>query len=558
MKKKSFCRLNISNLPTSILFEIYFNFIGHLGWFKLSRVCSWSDHVVKLCWERLKKLDLGCYPLVRTDDFGKIILLCRNLKKIRIDCSYLRCSCLLSISDSILSLELESADKMISADSFVSTLSRFKHLNSLKIASLDDKDFKISFKEFNRFLTSTNLAKLELHRINLQEKSSEPKTLSFPSTLKELKVLNCEFTSFPKTLEKIHIRRTKDLASIYGLNHRSIEAITSRCLNLTSITIIDYSNDGSFNGLSLKLISNTYSSLKKLKLSRQGPPIKSVNDISVMILSNSCVHLTSLRLDSFQKITDAGVIEIINTCTNIKSISLSFTQITDDALQAVSTLSLNYLNLKNCKRVSETGLLRLIPYLKSIKKLNLSGLNGVTDNVVDLIETNCKKLEVIQLNNTQITDASLLPLSNLLNLVDVSINFSQISDFTYLINLKNSQNLKSLSLAGSKHLTDVDIKSLSKSMKSLGKLNLQSCNLLTDKAFKYICKELKNLKYLDMKYVRLTVNVIRYLPLACRNLKYLKVSQLAEPSCGFQGPEIFGKFKVLVETNGRNSVIKFN
>ena len=279
--------------------------------------------------------------------------------------------------------------------------------------------------------------------------------------------------------------------------------------------------------------------------------------MSIMMISNTCKAVSSVRFDSFSRITDAGVIEVANRCLNITNLALSYTFITDDSLQALSLLPLRNLNIKSCRRVSEQGLLFLFSKLGSLEKLNLSNTKGVTDGVIDVIEANCKKLELLMLSSADITEISLVSILNLRNLQHLSLNFCRFSDFSIFTTSEHVKKLKSLSLAGNENLTDFDINCLSKSSDSLYKLNIQKCSLLTDESIKSLCINLKRIKYLDLKYLNISNLIIQYLPFVSKTIKLVKISELKDSCLLDNSFPFIRKFKVLLETDGKSSIIKF-
>ena len=227
-------------------------------------------------------------------------------------------------------------------------------------------------------------------------------------------------------------------------------------------------------------------------------------------------------------------------------------------MHTLSSLDLKSLNLRNCRRTSENGLLHILSCQKNIKKLNLSNANGVSDHVIDIIDQNCKNLEELSLNSAELTDIAFITISGFSRLKHLNFNSSTLCDFSVFNSSHKLQNLHSLSLTGCKHLLDSNVKALSKSLPKLVKLSLEICTLLTDNSFKWICKKLKHLRYLNMKHARLSANIMKYLPLASKNLKYLKISSLQTPVTEIANFDNFEKFKILIETNCHKSITKFN
>ena len=162
--------------------------------------------------------------------------LCPSLQKLKIDCTYLKITDIDKIPAQIRSLDLQSVDELITCPNFFQKLSGVSTLKVLKITALDTKEFLVDFSEFNSFFKSHSLFKLELHRINIKDKFSNAELL-LPEDLKVLKVLNLRISHLPETIEKIQIRKEKRNLDFFGLNHRTIVDIASKCPLLKSLTI---------------------------------------------------------------------------------------------------------------------------------------------------------------------------------------------------------------------------------------------------------------------------------------------------------------------------------
>ena len=555
----------IDGLPTDLLFIIFSEFLEVELWPALAQVCSWSNTIVQTCWNALKNTDLGIFPLLRPSGLTSIMKRCRHVQKLRIDCTYLKWRDLRILPDSIVTLELESSDNLVTYDEFWNLLSVFPALVRLKITTLDDKKFFVDISKINQAFSLMKLKRLELQRLYMVDRINPHEAIIFPETLKVLKVGNLCIQELPSSLEYLHIRCHVESRQCLGLNSRSITTILDQCPSLKGLSFKDYTLDVTLSDSVIQKISMKYPNLSKLKLSRYySNTIRSVSDISVMHLGTSCKSLQSLSLDSFSKITDAGVIEILNQNQSLTSISLSYCYITDDTLQALRNLDLKHLNLKNCKRVTQEGLIRMLGSLSNLNKLVLSHTNGVTDEVIYAIEENCPAIEELWVADNEVTASGLRAISNLGHLKHLYFSSEGISDFSafYPERLEGRlagkfAGLISLSLSRCKLLQDIDVKNISLDSPLLTKLNLEACNQLTDKAFKWICKKLKRLRYLNVAGIPLSINVHKYIPMLSRNIKMLKISNLQAPLTELTIDLSYEKFKLLEDKNGHISVVKF-
>lgn len=547
----------ISLLPTEVIFIIFYDFLSQEDWPQLASVGSWSNFIIKRCWESCQYLDLGTFPLLRKNFLRKILNNCPKVRNLRFDCTYLNIKELFIIPEEIESLELESVDKIITHTEFPEILGRLKKLKILKISALADQEFLVDFNKLNNVFAQLPIEDLQIHRIMI-ESLDRNDILKLPEGLLRLKAINLRRSKLPTTLEKVHFRKLINSSEIYGLNYQTVHDFIKNCKKLHSITLIDYTGDLTFSSLAIQTISKTYPNLKKLKLVKQGKHYdKLIQDINLMVFSRNCISLLSLSLDNFSKITDAGVIEILGSCRELKKVSLNYTYITDDTLVYLSQLALVSLSLRSCTRISEQGLKKLLPFLPQLKSLNIFNVHGITDETLYTIEDSCSDIELLFISSPELTDASLKVISSLKKLKNLALNFCNFTDFTNLFNSETSKNLTTLSLVGATNLSNFDVKNLSENLKDLHKLSLQSCKCLDDTSLKYIAENMKKLRYLDIKNVHLTRNSLSYIPLMHKNLKFLKISKLVEHQGQREIVQVKEKFKILVEEGGGNYALKF-
>jgi hypothetical protein len=318
--------------------------------------------------------------------------------------------------------------------------------------------------------------------------------------------------------------------------------------------VIDKSNT-SISSDSLRFLVQNCKNLQKLKLSRRTTqPIKSINDFAAMVLSTQTQSLRYLNLDSFQKLSDAGCIEILSNNDSLTGLSLSYTFITDDTLASISSHSLEKLCLRNCKRVSSTGLNKLLSNLPNLYSLDLGNTHGVDEEVFETIEKTCLKLKNLVIISPDFSEKFLFKFENFLDLQGLTLENSPIQDFSFLGSEK-LKNLKFLSLARSEGLTGSDLEGIGKRLPSLRKLKLCNCSRITEDDILKHLSQVKDLRALDLRGIRLSSNVIWNLP-RFKNLQVLKTSELKVPK-EIKQTQVLRTFKVLVERNGERSFLKF-
>lgn len=544
--------VHLSHLPTEILFNIFFLFTPAESWPILSLVSSWSDFLIKKCWEKTKSLNLEDFPLIRTKSFQSLIQNFRDLKTVQLNCVYLSCMDIQRLPIGIESLKIYNVDKILKGKvSIFSVLSRFGSLKVLKICALESREFKVDFGVVSKYFRECELKTLEMQKVHLVE-TRVGRVLEYPIGLKVLKVLNSVSDQFPENLVKLQIWKLKSQRFL-GLNHETLLKVAERCRNLESMSIVDCTRD-SISNESFHVLVTSCKSLKKIKLSRQrNLPIKTVNDFSAMLLSTQTNQLISLNLDSFQKISDAGIIEILKTNPKISNLSLSYTFISDDSLLAISNLKLQKLALRSCKRITSAGLCKLFVCLPNLIYLNLAHAHGINDEVLETIEFNCKNIEKLVIRQPDLSENFVFNLNKFEKIASLSLDFCCFSNFL-LSGIRNK--LEELSIVACKGLDDSGLSKICEEFWELKKLNIKLCNGVSEIGVVEVCKKMKCLRFLDLRGLRLSTGFMGYLPLMWKNLLLVKMGQLRMCEEKHQ-EEIKGKFKVLVEMDGESSYLKF-
>ena len=540
-------------LPTELIFMIFFGFLDQGTWHVLAQVSSWSNFIVKKCFEKIKHIDLEKLPLIRSKQFETLTRGLLSLKKIKINSFYLSYKTLPLLPPSLKHLTLLNSDKFLSKpENFIDSLYHFNQLKTLKIKCLNLTPYPINFSKLSKFLNQIPITSLDLQKVFLIDLTPQSQII-LPSTLRSLKLLNSNFLILPCSILSIKIWKLLN-GNFMGLNNSTLSSIATSCQNIESLSIIDKTS-GSISSAALQNLGQICKKLKTLKLSRRNSePIKTINDFAAMVLSTQLCNLRYLNLDSFQKLSDAGIIEIISSNPQIIGLSLAYTFITDDSLSVISLLSLEKLCLRNCKRVSSSGLCKLLNNLKFIKVLDLGNTHGVNDEVFEVIEKNCNLIENLVLISPDFSDNYEISLESFKFLSSLTIENTSLNHYDFL-NYHKNHNLDFLSLARSEKFTNSDLKFISRNFRSLKKLKLCNCpGIKEDKIIKYL-PSLRNLRAIDLRGIKMTARVIWNLP-RFRNLQIVKVSELKSIKVP-DDVEIKVKSKVLIEANGERKFIRF-
>ena len=127
----------------------------------------------------------------------------------------------------------------------------------------------------------------------------------------------------------------------------------------------------------------------------------------------------------FRSVTNQGLIDHIAKFESVTTIDLGETQTDDKALVAISKMKkLEDLNLLRTK-VTNAGVASLTSV--KLKRLNLDDIQAIDDGVVVHI-AKMESLEFLHLGKTSITDVGIRGLSSLVNLKDLILNNTQVSE----------------------------------------------------------------------------------------------------------------------------------
>ncbi|MBI2810679.1 MAG: hypothetical protein HYX67_07620 [Candidatus Melainabacteria bacterium] len=229
---------------------------------------------------------------------------------------------------------------------------------------------------------------------------------------------------------------------------------------------------------------------------------ESDSDIAAREAIEKHLQDTSMSLSGFD-LTDRGLFSI-SKMKHLQRLDLSFARISNNALQYLTPLPLNYLNLSETS-VGDDGMeyLAKIPTLANLvlaqtevgdrglhllKNLPLADLSLTTSKVTDRGIASLEgqqKLWKLGLGSTLITDACLPSLAKI-----ESLSWLELGETGVTINglkaLRNHKNLASL-IVPNCNLTDNDVQQLANNFPHLDKIDI-SGNKITDKSLAYLAK----------------------------------------------------------------------
>ena len=140
-----------------------------------------------------------------------------------------------------------------------------------------------------------------------------------------------------------------------------------------------------------------------------------ISDAGVVELVQKCTELKDVDLSS-TSITDAAIIAIADNCADLEDLAVNGCEnITDAALRVVRLPKLTNLDLEDCPDISDAGLIELSRQCTALKSLRIS-YASITDAAVSAVARNCPDIEVLDIDDTGVTVASVLAIARAPNL----------------------------------------------------------------------------------------------------------------------------------------------
>uniref|UniRef100_A0A8C1LWC8 F-box/LRR-repeat protein 14 n=1 Tax=Cyprinus carpio TaxID=7962 RepID=A0A8C1LWC8_CYPCA len=302
---------------------------------------------------------------------------------------------------------------------------------------------------------------------------------------------------FP-SLQARGIRRVQILSLRRSLSYviqgmPNIESLNlSGCYNLTD------------NGLGHAFVQEI-PSLKVLNLSL----CKQITDSSLGRIAQYLKNLEVLELGGCSNITNTGLLLIAWGLHRLKSLNLrSCRHVSDVGIghlagmtrsAAEGCLSLEYLTLQDCQKLTDLSLKHISKGLTKLKVLNLSFCGGISDaGMIHLSHmTSLWSLNLRSCDN--ISDTGIMHLAmGTLRLSGLDVSFcDKIGDQSLAYIAQGLYQLKSLSLC-SCHISDDGINRMVRQMHELRTLNIGQCVRITDKGLELIADHLTQLTGIDL------------------------------------------------------------
>ncbi|XP_073155023.1 F-box protein At-B [Henckelia pumila] len=265
-------------------------------------------------------------------------------------------------------------------------------------------------------------------------------------------------------------------------------------------------------------------------------PFKRINDLGILLLSESCGGLEYLRLGGFSIVTDAGFSSLLHSCKNLKRFEVRNAPLLSDLAFHEINCPLVELKLSSCNLITSEAVAELSSS-STLEVLDTNGCRSIADPCLDYISF-LSTLTSLNLGGADITDSGL----SILGEGDLPIASLRLRGCTrvtdrgiiFLLNKGNriKKTLSSLDVGHMPGISDRGIQAIVSSAESLTELCMRYCFHVTDTSFKILasrrCDGPNMLQRLDICHcIRLTAGIMEFLekkPLF-RGLRWLGVGR---------------------------------
>nr|GEZ05007.1 hypothetical protein [Tanacetum cinerariifolium] len=183
------------------------------------------------------------------------------------------------------------------------------------------------------------------------------------------------------------------------LSHEGIQSLVA-CKHLTSLSLIRSISLASFK----------------------------MTDTGMILLSESCKGLESLKLHGFSSVGNLGFASIFNSCLKLMKLEIQnaflmrnlafknirYTDVTDAGMVVLGkgNAPISCLSLRGCNRVTDKGITFLLTsggkICKTLSSLDLGHLQRITDNAITIVDNACAELiELCIRNCVLVTDEAM-------------------------------------------------------------------------------------------------------------------------------------------------------
>ncbi|CAM8965842.1 unnamed protein product [Rhodiola kirilowii] len=283
-----------------------------------------------------------------------------------------------------------------------------------------------------------------------------------------------------------------------GLRQAGLEMLIRACGNLESIDVSHCLEFGDRECTALALGGG----LREVKMDK----CLNVTDVGLVKVAVGCPKIEQLSLKWCLEITDMGIDLLVRKCAGLKSLDISYLQVTNESLRSISSLQkLEDLGMVKCPFVDDAGLEFLgkgCPLLQTVnisrcKSISTSGLNSLIGGHNRLTQL------VAGYGVHELSPTFLTLLSNLKNLKSIRIDGARVCESYLQTICENGKSLTEVGLSKCKGVTDSGIIHLVSCCINLRIVDLTCCDNVTDAAVSAVANSCRNLTCLKLEACQL-------------------------------------------------------
>lgn len=265
-----------------------------------------------------------------------------------------------------------------------------------------------------------------------------------------------------------------------------LKAIGRCCSSLTELSL---SKCSGVTDEGLSSIVTRHRDLRKLDITC----CRKITYATISHLTNSCSHLTSLRMESCTLVPREAFVLIGQQCHFLEELDLTDNEIDDEGLKAISKCSqLSSLKIGICLNITDEGLAHIGMSCSKLIELDLYRCAGVTDSGILAIAHGCTNLEMINIAYcNEITDNS-------------------------LVSLSKCSKLNTFESRGCPLITSLGLAAIAVGCRQLTKLDIKKCYNIDDSGMISLAHYSQLLKQINLSYSSVTdVGLLSLTSISC-------------------------------------------
>ncbi|XP_073429739.1 F-box and leucine-rich repeat protein 13 [Dendrobates tinctorius] len=258
---------------------------------------------------------------------------------------------------------------------------------------------------------------------------------------------------------------------------------------------------------------------------------RNVNEDAIRVICEGCPALLYLNL-SHTDITNSTIRVMSRYLLNLQYLSVAYSRkFTDKGLQYLGSgkgcHKIIYLDLSGCTQISVDGFRYIADGCASLQHLKINDMFTLTDNCITTLLEKCQNIVSISLlGSPHLSDAAFKILAQGRKLVKIRIEGnSRITDGSIKAISRSSPNLNHIYIADCQKITDISLKNLA-SLKNIAVLNVADCIRISDPGVRQVVEGPSGNKIRELNLTNcLRVSDLSLLRIAqkCHNLNFLSL-----------------------------------